>query len=179
MTHWRTHIVAGTLVAAAVIGIAAAALAARAATHETRHVARTATWPRLATAGPFLLASVRDKVDGRWATAWESLYPFHQLVVSRTVFVHCERATPFSAPLQSMRIVRVRRSPVQVPGLARPVAGVAVTVRVELTWYGPRDPITLTPTFHLVPVHGHWTWLLSVARYRLYRNEGCSNLPAA
>lgn len=179
MAYSRVRIVAGTLAAAAVAGGAVATLAAQPSTREARPVARTPAWPRLATAGPFLLASIRDKVDGRWDAAWRSLYPFHRLAVSKIVFIRCELATPFSAPLQSMRIVHVRRSLVQVPGLARPVAGVAVTVHVELTWYGPRDPITITPTFHLVPVRGHWTWLLSPERYRLYRNEGCSNMPAA
>jgi hypothetical protein len=57
-------------------------------------------------------------------------------------------------------------------------AGVAVTVRISLPWYGPRDPIVFTHTFHLVPVHGHWTWLLSPQRYALYRHDGCGNFPA-
>jgi len=42
---------------------------------------------------------------------------------------------------------------------------------------GPRDPIYLKYTFHLVPVGGRWTWLLSTARYHLYRDDGCA--PAA
>jgi hypothetical protein len=179
MTYSRAHIVAGALLVAAVAGGAAVAVAARPASRHVHRVSRAPTWPRLATSGPFLLESIRDKVDGRWDTAWRSLYPRHKLVVSEIAFVRCELATPFPAPLGSMRVVRVRRSPVRVPGLARPVAGVAVTVHLELPWYGPRDPITLTPTFHLVPVRGHWTWLLSAERYQLYRHEGCSTLPAA
>jgi hypothetical protein len=44
---------------------------------------------------------------------------------------------------------------------------------------GPRDRMTFTHTFHLVPVHGHWTWLLSPQRYALYAHDGCGNFPAA
>jgi hypothetical protein len=68
---------------------------------------------------------------------------------------------------------------VRVPGAATSVRGVAVTVRVAVRWYGPRDPLTFTHTFHLVPVHGHWTWLLSPQRYALYRHDGCGGFPAA
>jgi len=178
MTTSGARIGAGALFVAAVTAGAAVAVA-RPASRETHRAASTSAWPRLATAGPFLLESIRDKVDGRWDAAWRSLYPRQRLVVSRIEFVRCESATPFPAPLDSMRVVRVRRAPVRVPGLARPVAGVAVTVHVELAWYGPRDPITLAPTFHLVPVQGHWTWLLSAERYRLYLLDGCSALPAA
>jgi len=179
VTYSGTHVVTGVLLVAAAAGGAAVAVPARPASRAAVRVSPAVAWPRLATAGPFLLESIRDKVDGRWGAAWQSLYPFHKLVASRTTFVRCESATPVPAPLESMRVVRVRRSPVHVPGLARPVAGVAVTMHVELSWYGPRDPITLQPTFHLVPVRGHWTWLLSTERYRLYLHEGCSSLPAA
>ena len=149
-----------------------AALPARAATGDHP---RSSASLSLENAGPFLLQSIKDKVDGRWGKAWSGLYPFHQHVVSRPAFVRCESSTPFPAPLRSMSVVRVRRVAVHVPGLVHPVAGVAVTMHVELTGYGPRDPIRLSPTFHLVPVHGHWTWLLSAERYRLYTHGGCGS----
>ncbi|HVP75726.1 MAG TPA: hypothetical protein VMS63_06870 [Gaiellaceae bacterium] len=179
MTTSRAQIVAATLLAGAVVGGGAASIAARPAARDAHHVSRTPTWPPLATAGPFLLESIRDKVDGRWDRAWRSLFPLHRLAVPEATYARCEAATPFAAPLDSIRVVNIRRSPVRVPGLARPVPGVAVTVHVELSWYGPRDPITLTPSFHLVPVRGHWTWLLSAERYELYVREGCSTMPAA
>jgi hypothetical protein len=135
---------------------------------------RAAQRPPLDTAAGFFLQEARDKIDGDWNAAWRTLYPLHRQVASRSEFVHCERANPFPAPLKSLRVVRVRNAPVRVPGLARPVAGVAVDVHVELVWFGPRDPIVLRHTFHLVPVHGRWTWLLSADRYRLYRAHACT-----
>jgi hypothetical protein len=133
----------------------------------------------VSTAGPFLLQEIQQKVDGRWSAAWRSLYPLHRLVAPRATFVRCEARDPFVAPVQAMRVVRVGRAPVHVPGLARTVAGVAVTLRATFPGGGWRDPFVITHTFHLVPVHGHWTWLLSPERYRLYRSEGCSDVPAA
>jgi hypothetical protein len=62
--------------------------------------------------------------------------------------------------------------------MARRVRGVALDVHVELEGLVPRDPITFDHTFHLVPVNGHWTWVLSPSRYRLYARDGCDGLLA-
>jgi hypothetical protein len=138
------------------------------------HPTRAASlWPRLETAEPFLLQEIHEKVAGRWRAAWRSLYPPQQRAATEAEYVRCEKSTPLAAPLKTIRVTGVRRSPVQVPGLALPLAGVAVTVHVELEWFGPRDPIVLEHTFHLVPVHGRWRWLLSPDRYLLYLYDGC------
>ena len=118
-------------------------------------------WPPLQTAGDFLVTEIRTKLDGRWAAAWRDLYPPHRLVASRLAYVTCERSTPFPAKLQSVRVLSVLRGRVAVAGLTQPVPGVAVRVRIALGWYGSRDPVVFSHTFHLVPVHGRWTWLLS------------------
>jgi hypothetical protein len=144
----------------------------------TARATKAAGLPALDTAGPFLLDDIRLKVDGRWAVAWDSLYPLHRLVAPRATFVRCEARSRLIAPLDSMRVVSVRRAAVRVPGRTRTVDGVAVTIHVALPWYGPRDPIVFTHTFHLVPVNGRWTWLLSPERYRLYRSGACSAMPA-
>lgn len=125
-------------------------------------------------AARFFLAEVADKVQGDWEQAWASLYPPHQRVAPRAVFVRCEQVLPFAAPLESLHVVGVRAAAVRVEGSARPVPGVAVVAAVELRWFGPRDPIVFRHTFHLVPVDGRWTWLLSPARYRFYARGGCS-----
>ena len=141
--------------------------------------ARTSTPPpTLHSAGAFLMQEIDDKEHGRWARVWQSLYPLHQHVAPRIVFVRCETATPFPAALRSSHLVLVRRDLVRVPGLERRIAGAAVTVRVELAWYGPRDPITFDHTFHLVAMNGRWRWLLSTSRYLLYQHEGCGVVPS-
>ena len=126
-----------------------------------------------ASARQFLLETIEEKVHGEWGKAWTSLYPFHKRIAPRGTYVRCETRTPFPAPLESLRVAELRRATVRVPGLPRTVAGVALTVVVKLRWYGPRDPIVFRHTFHLVPVRGRWTWLLSPSRFWLYKRHGC------
>jgi hypothetical protein len=140
--------------------------------------ARSEAWPPLQTAGPFLQAKIEDQAHGRYAKVWTELYPAHRAIVPESVYVACERHLPLVAPLRGLRIAGVRPVPVRVAGLREPVPGVAVEVRVSVKWYG-RDPMSFTHTFHLVPVGGHWTWILSPQRYRLYSATGCGLMPAA
>jgi hypothetical protein len=133
--------------------------------------------PTLSSAGVFLVGELRAKLDGRWSRAWSSLYPMHQRVAVKPVYVRCERATPFLTRTLTFGVLRIRRSRVHVPGLARSLPGAAVTLRVRLAWFGPRDPIVLTPTLHVVAVDGRWRWLLSSSSYRMYRQAACGSLP--
>lgn len=135
------------------------------------------TWPSLATAGPFLQQQIGNMAHGRYAAAWTMLYPEHQKIVSQTTYTACERSLPLPAKLQSARVLQVSQAPVRVAGLAKPVSGVAVTVRILIDVDG-RDPLSFTHTFHLVPVRGHWTWLLSAERYELYTHGACGAGPA-
>jgi hypothetical protein len=152
----------------------AAALAAAVAAPAS---AATQGRPSLESARIFVVSEVQDKLDGRWGRAWSTLYPAHQQVAVRPVYIRCERSTPFLAPTLVFGVERVRKTLVRVPGLSRRLPGVAVTLHVALQWYGPRDPIVLTPTLHLVAVHDGWRWLLSDEMYRVYRHGACGGLP--
>jgi hypothetical protein len=134
--------------------------------------------PSLRSAGTFFLTVLEQKISGDWAKAWQSLHPLHKRIAARDTFIRCETARPFNAPLESIHIIRVRAVPFRAPGALHPVRSAAVTVAVELRWYGPRDPITFTHTFHVVAVHGRWTWLLSLDRYRLYQRHACLGVQA-
>lgn len=139
--------------------------------------ASEAATPSLLSARIFVISEVQAKLDGRWARAWSTLYPGHQLIAARPVYVRCERATPFFSRTMVFGVLRARRALVRVPGLAHRVPGAAVTLHVALGWYGPRDPIVITPTLHLVAVDGGWRWLLSDQMYRVYRQGVCGGLP--
>jgi hypothetical protein len=131
-------------------------------------------WPPLRTAGPFLLETVYEKTHGQWGAAWRTLYPAHKRVAPRRMYVRCERATPFPAELQSIRVVDAHKGLVDVAGLPRPVPGVAVTVQVTLD-----GSIRFTHVFHLVPHSGRWTWILSPESYRDYAEDACLFRPSA
>ena len=155
------------LVLASALGMPDAALARSPIGGEARAALSDASARR------FLVETIEEKVTGDWGKAWASLYPFHKRIVSRNTYVRCETRTAFPAPLESLRVTEVRPAAVHVPGLSRTVAGVALTVVVKLRWFGPRDPIVFRHTFHLVPVRGRWTWLLSPSRFWLYKENGC------
>jgi hypothetical protein len=163
----RALITLGASVAMLALGPAAAGATNRPVHPTTQPVLSDASAER------FFLETLEEKLRGDWGRAWQSLYPLHRRIATRGTFVRCETQTPFPAPLQSLRVVDVRDATVRVPGVRQPVPGVAVEVVVELEWYGPRDPIVFRHMFHLVPVHGHWTWLLSPSRYRLYERHAC------
>jgi hypothetical protein len=139
--------------------------------------ARADAWPPLASAGPFLKSEIHDMARGRYALAWTRLYPAHRAVVPESIYVACEKQLPFAAPLRGTKVVGIRRAPVAIAGFAHAVPGVAVTLRIAVKWYG-RDPLSFTHTFHLVPVRGRWTWVLSPQRYRMYSATGCGVKPA-
>jgi len=161
-----------TILAACALLAGAGLAATRAATPAPPRASATA-WPPLASGRIFLLDEIHAKVRGRWGTVWHSLYPAHRRLVRRDTYVRCERASPFPADLASARVLSIRRTSVRVPGLARAVPGIALRTRLELGWYGGRDPIVVRHTFHLVPVGGRWTWLLSPDRYDLYLHDRC------
>lgn len=162
----------------AAIGLAAFWMLATVGITAAHAAPRTTAWPALRTAGAFMLEDIRFKVDGKWGLAWQTLYPAHKVVARRSVYVECETSTPWPAPVKSFDLVGVHRASFRVPG-GGIVDGAAVAVRIAVKWYGERDPLTFTHVFHLVPVNGHWTWLLSPQRYALYRHDGCGNFPVA
>jgi len=166
----------GVAILAAIVGAGAFAFARTAPAVRKPAVAAPSA-PTLSSARTFLLEELHQKLDGRWSKAWSSLYPLHQRVAVKAVYLRCERATPFFSPTLSFGILRIRRARVHVPGLAQSLPGAAVTLRVALAWYGPRDPIVLTPTLHVVAVGGRWRWLLSSQSYRMYRTAACGSLP--
>ncbi len=174
----RSHLAVIAAIASVAVALGVALPGPARGSHTTAARAAPAV-PTLAAAADFMRAEVRLKNEGNWSAAWNGLYPLHQRVALRRNFVHCEATSPFPAKLEHFQVVGARRSLVHVPGLAQPVQGATVTLRVALAWYGPRDPIVFTHAFHLVPAGGHWTWLLSKARYRLYERATCAAAPAA
>jgi hypothetical protein len=139
---------------------------------------KTDEWPSLRSAGSFMLDDIRYKTDGKWSLAWQTLYPAHKSIATRGEYVACEEQTPWAAPVQSFEVVGVKRASFRIPG-GGIVDGAAVAVRIGVGGFSPRDPLTFVHSFHLVPVNGHWTWLLSPQRYTLYRGDGCGRFPAA
>jgi len=127
---------------------------------------------RLDTAAPSFLAEVRAKLSGRWADAWQTLYPMHQEVAPLSTYVACEQSTGFAVEPTAVFVEQVRKADVAVPGLARRIPGVALWVRATFP-SGSHDPIVVDHVFHLVPFAGSWRWLLSRAEYMAFSAGTC------
>jgi hypothetical protein len=159
------------------VGILAAGLAVTlAAAHGGRNAAATAGRGDPAA---FLVRTTREKLEGRYANAWASLYPSHKLVAPRDLYVRCEARMPFPGRIVSVRALSKWREPVSIAGLAGKIPAEAVRIRAIVRTPLLAAPVTVTHTFHAVSVEGRWRWILSPSRFRLYSGGGCPSIYSA
>ena len=118
---------------------------------------------------------VRQKIEGEYAQAWESLYPAHQRVASRDAYVACESLVPSTGSLVGVRAMRVFFERIRVAGRSRMIGSKAVRVRVSVLPTGWLVPVVVSQTFHAIAVGGRWTWILSADQYGYYSAGTCPN----
>jgi hypothetical protein len=121
----------------------------------------------------FMTEIVREKLDGDYARAWESLYPAHQRVATRDAYVACESQVPDMGTHVSVRATRVSSERIRVAGSARHIRSKAVRVRVSVLPTGWLVPVVVSQTFHAIPVIGRWTWILSADQFGYYSAATC------
>lgn len=164
----------GRGLAVAVVIVAGAVAAALAGTLAAAHGGRSASAvPARGDPATFIVRTTREKLQGRYARVWDSLYPSHKRVAPRDLFVRCEMRMPFPGKVVSLRAVSKWREPVSIAGLARKLPSEAVRIRAIVRSPLLATPVTVTHTFHAVAVEGRWTWILSPSRFRLYADGGC------
>jgi hypothetical protein len=126
-----------------------------------------------AAAGRFLTEIVREKIEGNYARAWESLHPAHQEVVLREAYVACESLIPSPGTLAGVRATRVFSERIRVAGLPGRIRSRAVRVRVSVVPPGWLVPVVVWQTFHAIAVRGRWTWILGADQYDYYIAGTC------
>ena len=107
-----------------------------------------------------------DLYNGRLDSAYETLHPAYQRFVPLARFVACTRKAALGE-LDSIKILDVSDSPVEIPGSGRVPAK---AVRVRLT---SSDGGSTTFVNHEVKVGSHWRWVLNAAAARAYRRGRC------
>jgi hypothetical protein len=107
-----------------------------------------------------------DLYNGRLDSAYDTLHPAYQRFVLRARFVACTRKAALGE-LDSIKILDVSDSPVEIPGSGRVPAK---AVRVRLT---SSDGSSTTFVNHEVKVGSHWRWVLNAAAARAYRRGRC------
>jgi hypothetical protein len=122
----------------------------------------------------FVSGVVRLIVADDYAAAWASLNPAHKQVAPRREYVECERRSPVQSRLRSVEVMRVANRLLRIPGASRSVRAKAVTLRLTVEDMALRETETFNVTFTAVPEGSVWTWILTPARYALYRDDACS-----
>ncbi len=124
-------------------------------------------------AATFVTRIVGLVVEDKYARAWESLHPAHQLAASSREYVVCELKSPIGGKLRAADVVRVREILVRVPGEPERVPATAVTLRIRIYQPSLRSEETFTETFNAVASGSRWTWILTPARYETYATDTC------
>ena len=123
--------------------------------------------------GLFMASLIRQKATGQYDLAWKSLHPLHQQVAPQKVYVRCENLTVFPGRLIKVSVVRIKNEPVLIAGEKDSVASKAVTLRVSVDSPGIPRPVTVKDTYHVIPVDGHWTWILTKENFLEYKAGVC------
>jgi hypothetical protein len=122
----------------------------------------------------FVKGVVDAVVADDYRRAWRTLHPAHQLVAPLETYVACELEEPIPGRLYSIAVLRVADTRSEVAGVGLAVASKAVRLRVTIEDMATKERAQVTTTFHAVPVHGRWRWILPDERYTLYRTGACS-----
>jgi hypothetical protein len=121
----------------------------------------------------FVIHVVDLVVSDDYASAWPSLYPPHQKVAPRDEYVSCELRTPVGWKLRAAKILKVAERVRRLPGETKPRQVTSVTLRLVIENRALRTMGGFTHTFTAVAHGNRWTWVLTPARYRLYRDDAC------
>jgi hypothetical protein len=119
------------------------------------------------TAGVAVKDLLEHEYVGDYGTAWDSLHPRHQRLVTRKAYEECRRGIDVKGTIESVLILDVRDVALTVYGLPARTPAKAVKVRVAT------DEGEYTATYHVVRVGGQWRWVLSDKAARGFARGPC------
>jgi hypothetical protein len=170
--HAQTRLVAALIVAflAAAAGMALALTWALPASGDSG--------PPRGDPATFLIRTVGLVISDDYATVWPSLYPPHQEVAPRDEYVSCELGTPVGWKLRAAKVLKVVDRARRIPGETEPKHVTMVALRLVIVNRALRTTGGFRHTFTAVADGSRWTWILTPARYRLYRDDACGDSTA-
>jgi hypothetical protein len=104
---------------------------------------------------------------GDYGSAWDSLHPRHQRLVTRAEYEECRRGIDVAGTLETVLILDVRDEPVTIYGLRPRTPSKEVDVRVTT------DETEYTASYHAVRVRDEWRWVLSDRAARGFARTDC------
>ena len=110
---------------------------------------------------------IEDEYVGAYGTAWDSLHPRHQRLVTRKEYEDCRRGIDVRGTIESVLILDVRDEPLGVYGLRPHTPSKAVKLRVTT------DETEYTSTYHVVRVGDDWRWVLTDRAARGFARGPC------
>lgn len=168
----QRRVIAGTIVAF-VVAAAASALALAAALPASGD-----SGPPRGDPATFLIRTVGLVVADDYASVWPSLYPPHQDVAARDEYVSCELRTPVGWKLRAAKVIKVVERVRRIPGETKPKNVTVVTLRLVVVNRALHTKGGFVHTFTAVADGSRWTWILTPARYDLYRDDSCGESTA-
>ena len=88
-------------------------------------------------------------------------------------YVECENLTPIPGRITSVRALRTWSAPAHVAGLADPVPGMKVKLRIVISEASIPARTVVVKTVAVVRVPQRWAWMLPPARYAAYAAGEC------
>jgi hypothetical protein len=119
------------------------------------------------TAGVAVKEVIEQEYVGDYGTAWDSLHPRHERLVTREEYEDCRRTIDVRGTIESVLILDIRDQPLTVYGLRPRTPSKAVKVRVTT------DEGAYTATYHVVRVGDSWRWVLSDRAARGFARGPC------
>ncbi len=107
------------------------------------------------TAGAAVKQLIENEYVGNYGTAWDTLHPRHQRFVTRPEYEECRRGIDVQGTIESVLVLSVRDTTLNVFGLPPNTPAKAVRVRVTT------DETEYTATYHAVKVGDEWRWVLT------------------
>jgi hypothetical protein len=121
----------------------------------------------------FLRATIAQIAANDYAEVWKTLEPAQQGLVPQAHYVRCESASPIPGVLSSLRVLRIRKEQMHVPGTSGRSSARAVTFRIVITEPSLHDSVKIVDTVHAVEVDGRWAWILPAKRLALDSSPNC------
>jgi hypothetical protein len=122
----------------------------------------------------FLSGVVRLLAANRYQTAWMSLHPDDQRLVSRELYARCESLDPIPGRLTRLRAVSVSDDRVVVAPHSPVANAVSVVFEARIVGALPRENARVVITAHAIDVAGRWRWILPQSRLHQYFEPPCS-----
>ena len=118
-------------------------------------------------AGAAVKTLLEQEYFGDYGGAWDRLHPRHQRLVTRQEYEDCRRGIDVQGTIESIVVLDVSDTQLNVYGLPPRTPAKLVKVRVVT------DETQYTASYHVVRVGDQWRWVLTDRAARGFERTDC------